>query len=332
MKTKNMTKLFAGISMIAAAQIALAGNITDINVSTLPDSQKIIKIRFDRDVISPSGFVTSTPSRIALDFAKTNIQLAQPVLEYADPLLNQITAAQNNDRSRIVLGLNKAAQYNTEVHGNEVWVFVTESSDRTITSAAISNNGNAHQKVSSSETVKQTVNSANIDFRKGAHNSGIVELNAPAFTGKPEVKQQRDRVIITLKNYPLPTQAQRSLDVADFSTPVKNITLKRIGNDAQLIIRNNGNWDFNTKAANGQFAFEVMPKSASTESSGLNANPNKSFRGRKISLDFQDVEVRTILQILAKESGVNIVASDSVNGKMTLSLKDVPWDQALDLV
>lgn len=183
-----MTKLFAGISMIAAAQIALAGNITDINVSTLPDSQKIIKIRFDRDVISPSGFVTSTPSRIALDFAKTNIQLAQPVLEYADPLLNQITAAQNNDRSRIVLGLNKAAQYNTEVHGNEVWVFVTESSDRTTTSAAISNNANARQKAGSSEAVKQTVNSANIDFRKGAHNSGIVELNAPDFTGKPEVK------------------------------------------------------------------------------------------------------------------------------------------------
>ena len=95
--------------------------------------------------------------------------MAQPVLEYADPLLNQITAAQNNDRSRIVLGLNKAAQYNTEVHGNEVWVFVTESSDRTTTSAAISNNANARQKAGSSEAVKQTVNSANIDFRKGAH-------------------------------------------------------------------------------------------------------------------------------------------------------------------
>ena len=137
---------------------------------------------------------------------------------------------------------------------------------------------------------------------------------------------------MTLKNHTLPTQAQRSLDVADFSTPVKKYYVKTYWNDAQLIIRNNGNWDFNTKAANSQFAFEVMPKSASTESSGLNANPNKSFRGRKISLDFQDVEVRTILQILAKESGVNIVASDSVNGKMTLSLKDVPWDQALDLV
>ena len=118
-----------------------------------------------------------------------------------------------------------------------------------------SNNANARQKAGSSEAVKQTVNSANIDFRKGAHNSGIVELNAPDFTGKPEVKQQRDRVIITLKNYPLPTQAQRSLDVADFSTPVKNITLKRIGNDAQLIIRNNGNLGFQYQSCKWSICF-----------------------------------------------------------------------------
>ena len=101
-----MTKFFASIGVAMAVQTAFAGNITDINVSTLPDSQKIIKIRFDRDVTSPSGFVTSAPARIALDFANTTIRLPQSVLEYADPLLNQITAAQNNDRSRIVLGLN----------------------------------------------------------------------------------------------------------------------------------------------------------------------------------------------------------------------------------
>ena len=325
-----MTKLFAGFSVALAVQTAFAGNITDINVSTLPDNQKIIKIRFDKDVTTPHGFVTSTPARIALDFANTNIRLPQPVLEYADPLLNQITAAQNNDRARVVLGLNKISQYNTEIRGNEVWVFVNESTDQT--NAAVANERAATPSTARAAQTYQAVSAANIDFRKGARNSGIIELSAPGFSGQPDIKQQRDRVVVTLKNHTLPTQAQRSLDVADFSTPVKNITLKRIGNDAQLIIRNNGNWDFNTKAANGQFAFEVMPKSASTESSGLNANPNKSFRGRKISLDFQDVEVRTILQILAKESGVNIVASDSVNGKMTLSLKDVPWDQALDLV
>ena len=331
MKTKHMTKLFAGFSVALAVQTAFAGNITDINVSTLPDNQKIIKIRFDKDVTTPHGFVTSTPARIALDFANTNIRLPQPVLEYADPLLNQITAAQNNDRARVVLGLNKISQYNTEIRGNEVWVFVNESTDQT--NAAVANERAATPSTARAAQTYQAVSAANIDFRKGARNSGIIELSAPGFSGQPDIKQQRDRVVVTLKNHTLPTQAQRSLDVADFNTPVQNVTLKRIGNSTQLIIRNsNANWDINTKASSGRFVFEVSPKAANTESGGLNQNANKSFKGRKISLDFQDVEVRTILQILAKESGVNIVASDTVKGTMTLSLKDVPWDQALDLV
>lgn len=331
MKTKHMTKLFAGFSVALAVQTAFAGNITDINVSTLPDNQKIIKIRFDKDVTTPHGFVTSTPARIALDFANTNIRLPQPVLEYADPLLNQITAAQNNDRARVVLGLNKISQYNTEIRGNEVWVFVNESTDQT--NAAVANERAATPSTARAAQTYQAVSAANIDFRKGARNSGIIELSAPGFSGQPDIKQQRDRVVVTLKNHTLPTQAQRSLDVADFNTPVQNVTLKRIGNSTQLIIRNNNtNWDINTKASSGRFVFEVSPKAANTESGGLNHNANKSFKGRKISLDFQDVEVRTILQILAKESGMNIVASDTVKGTMTLSLKDVPWDQALDLV
>ena len=331
MKTKHMTKLFAGFSVALAVQTAFAGNITDINVSTLPDNQKIIKIRFDKDVTTPHGFVTSTPARIALDFANTNIRLPQPVLEYADPLLNQITAAQNNDRARVVLGLNKISQYNTEIRGNEVWVFVNESTDQT--NAAVANERAATPSTARAAQTYQAVSAANIDFRKGARNSGIIELSAPGFSGQPDIKQQRDRVVVTLKNHTLPTQAQRSLDVADFNTPVQNVTLKRIGNSTQLIIRNNNtNWDINTKASSGRFVFEVSPKAANTESGGLNQNANKSFKGRKISLDFQDVEVRTILQILAKESGMNIVASDTVKGTMTLSLKDVPWDQALDLV
>ena len=331
MKTKHMTKLFAGFSVALAVQTAFAGNITDINVSTLPDNQKIIKIRFDKDVTTPHGFVTSTPARIALDFANTNIRLPQPVLEYADSLLNQITAAQNNDRARVVLGLNKISQYNTEIRGNEVWVFVNESTDQT--NAAVANERAATPSTARATQAYQAVSAANIDFRKGARNSGIIELSAPGFSGQPDIKQQRDRVVVTLKNHTLPTQAQRSLDVADFNTPVQNVTLKRIGNSTQLIIRNNNaNWDINTKASSGRFVFEVSPKAANTESDGLNQNANKSFKGRKISLDFQDVEVRTILQILAKESGVNIVASDTVKGTMTLSLKDVPWDQALDLV
>lgn len=332
MKTKRITKLFAGLSIAMAVQTAFAGNITDINVSTLPDNQKIIKIRFDRDITSPTGFVTSTPARIALDFANTNIRLPQSVLEYSDPLLNQITAAQNNNRARILLGLNKAGQYNTEIRGDEVWVYVSESADQTAPAPAYSTTAGAPVAAPRAAQASQAVSTANIDFRKGSRNSGIIELSAPTFSGSPEVKQERDRVVITLKNHPLPTQAQRNLDVGDFNTPVQNVTLKRIGNATQLIIRTKGNWDISTQSAAGRHTFEIVPKAATTESRGLRNNANKSFSGRKISLDFQDVEVRTILQILSKESGVNIVASDTVNGKMTLSLKDVPWDQALDLV
>lgn len=336
MNSRNIKKIFAAVSVGFAVQTAFAGNITDINVSSLPNNQKIIKIKFDKDVATPRGFITTTPARIALDFSNTNVQLPQPVLEYADPLINQITAAQNDSRARILLGLNKASQYNTEIKGNEVWVYVSEAADQTTRTPQQRNHTAVAAAPAASAAVtaprrEQAAASANIDFRKGARNSGIIELSAPGFTGQPDIKKQSDRITVTLKNHPLPAQAQRSLDVSDFNTPVRNVTMKRIGNDTQLVIRNQGSWDVNTQSANGRFSFEISQKT-NIASQGLSATPNKSFNGRKISLDFQDVEVRTILQILAKESGMNIVASDTVNGKMTLSLKDVPWDQALDLV
>ncbi len=319
-------------------QMASAGNITDINVSTLSNNQKVIKIKFDKDVVQPSGFITTTPARIALDFPSTGIQLVQPVLEYSDSLLNQITAAQNNDRARILLNLAKAGEYNTEIKGNEVWVYLDEATSQTTTSpqsaAKRSEMVSQTTPVQTEGTPKKTANSefANIDFRKGNRSSGIIELNIPGFEGKPVINQQSNSLTITLKNYPLPAQAQRNLDVTDFSTPVRIVTMKRLGNDTQIQIKTQGSWDVDTQSSGNRMSFTVSPK-LDIASQGFQAkNSNKSFKGRKVSLDFQDVEVRTILQILAKESGTNIVASDSVNGKMTLTLKDVPWDQALDLV
>ncbi|QEY24267.1 type IV pilus secretin PilQ [Neisseria animalis] len=321
MKRKHITTLLACLGMTAVLQTAYAGNITDINVSSLPDEQKIIKIRFDRDVVLPSGFISGTPTRIALDFADTRILLPQSVLEYADPLLNQITAAQNSNRARIVLGLNKTAQYTAEIRDEEVWVYISETADQNTASVSPPEN-----------TPYRPAETAHIDFRKGSGGSGIVELDISGFDGTPDIKEQRDRVIITLNNHAMPTQAQRSLDVGDFNTPVRNITLKRMGNATRLTILNNGLWEMKTRSAAGRYSFEIRPKSAEAFTDGTNSLTAKSFKGRKLSLDFQNIEVRTILQILAKESGMNIIASDSVGGKMTLSLKDVPWDQALDLV
>ena len=350
MNTK-LTKIISGLFIATAAfQTASAGNITDIKVSSLPNKQKIIKVSFDKEVVSPTGFVTSSPARIALDFEQTGISMDQQVLEYADSLLNKISAAQNSNRARLVLNLNKPSQYNTEVRGNEVWILINESSDTTSApvrapvqtmprtqpsspfSESVVSVSAPFSPAATQQTTAMPTKQTNIDFRKDSKNAGIVELAALGFSGQPDIRQQRDRVIITLKNHTLTTAQQRSLDVADFKTPVQNVTLKRINNDTQLIIKMTGNWEFINKSSSaGRFTFQILPKKQNIESNGLNNAP-KVFKGRKISLDFQDVEVRTILQILAKESGTNIVASDTVNGKMTLSLKDVPWDQALDLV
>lgn len=360
MNTK-LTKIISGLFVATAAfQTASAGNITDIKVSSLPNKQKIVKVSFDKEIVNPTGFVTSSPARIALDFEQTGISMDQQVLEYADPLLSKISAAQNSSRARLVLNLNKPGQYNTEVRGNKVWIFINESDDTVsaparpavkaapaapakqqaaapFTESVVSvsapfspakQQATASAKQQAATPAKQT----NIDFRKDGKNAGIIELAALGFAGQPDISQQHDHIIVTLKNHTLPTALQRSLDVADFKTPVQKVTLKRLNNDTQLIITTTGNWELvNKSAAPGYFTFQVLPKKQNLESGGVNNAP-KTFTGRKISLDFQDVEIRTILQILAKESGMNIVASDSVNGKMTLSLKDVPWDQALDLV
>ncbi|CKL33713.1 type IV pilus secretin PilQ [Neisseria meningitidis] len=374
MNTK-LTKIISGLFVATAAfQTASAGNITDIKVSSLPNKQKIVKVSFDKEIVNPTGFVTSSPARIALDFEQTGISMDQQVLEYADPLLSKISAAQNSSRARLVLNLNKPGQYNTEVRGNKVWIFINESDDPVppparpavkAAPAAPAKQQAAAPSTKSAVSVSEPFTPAkqqaaapftesvvsvsapfspakqqaaapakqtNIDFRKDGKNAGIIELAALGFAGQPDISQQHDHIIVTLKNHTLPTTLQRSLDVADFKTPVQKVTLKRLNNDTQLIITTAGNWELvNKSAAPGYFTFQVLPKKQNLESGGVNNAP-KTFTGRKISLDFQDVEIRTILQILAKESGMNIVASDSVNGKMTLSLKDVPWDQALDLV
>ena len=324
MKKLVAVEVFPILGMTLAVQSVFAGNITDINVSTLPNNQKIVKVKFDKDTVLPLNSMVNEPSsRVALDFPSTGVTLPQSTFEYADSLLNQVAAVKNGNNARVLLGLNRLGQYKAEVKGKEVWIYINEavSSSHTTPSTQIVNS-----KIASSE-----VAAVMVDFRKSGRSNGIVEIMTRKYQGKPDIKQNNGSLTITLKNYPLPVQAQRNLDVTDFSTPVRNVVLKRIGNDTQVVIKNQGAWAHSIKTMNDRLVVEITQKS-SVEGSGFPSNQNKSFKGNKVSLDFQDVDVRTVLQILAKESGMNIVASDSVTGKMTLTLKDVPWDQALDLV
>lgn len=324
----NFTKIMPLMAISMGLQAAYAGNITNINVSILPDQQRVIKVKFDRDVKQPMGFVTASPSRIALDFAGTGVQASQNQLSFNDTLLNQIVVAQNNDNARLLLGLTKEAEYNTQIKGNEIWIYVKESGSNSEPTRATTSTTTASQQFSGD---------FGLDFHKGANRSGVVDFRAGTDT-EPKVKVQSDRVVLTLKNYQISTQDQKNLDVTDFSTPVRTIAARRIGNDTEITVRNQGTWQHRlTPRSGGRYSLTIVP-TTNTVSAAAKAAMNdskkqkKNFNGKHLSLDFQDIEVRTVLQILAKESGINIVASDSVQGKMTLSLKDVPWDQALDLV
>lgn len=319
----NLKKTIAALSLSMAVQAAFAGNITDINVSVLADQQRVIKVKFDRDVVEPSGFITGSPARIVLDFPGTDVQLSQNTLSFNDTLLNQVVAAHSNGRTRVLLGLTKEGEYNTEVKGNEVWVYVSEASKAPSTTSARASNHSA-PAYSAPTDMPFT-----LDFHKGGAGSGVITY---AFDQKADAQVQvrNDRLIVLLKDYPISTQDQKNLDVTDFSTPVRNIVAKRMGKDTQIMITMQGGWSHKVNKKNGAQEIVVM-RSSNTASHGVQ-NKQQKFTGKNISLDFQNVEVRTILQILAKESGSNIVASDSVQGKMTLVLKDVPWDQALALV
>lgn len=324
MKT-NAIKLLSAAALGVMFQVSNAGNIVGINASVLPNQQRVIKVKFDSGAVEPTGFVTSNPSRIALDFPATGIQLAQPSQSFNDTFLRQLAAAQGNGNARVLLTLSQDGQYNAQVKGNEVWIYVNEAP---VTNTAVNR---AAAPAQQSEPVYTGNSSAvNIDFKKGSNNSGIVEYSS-GYPGQPKVKVQNDRLVITLKNYPLAAKDQRTFDVTDFSTPVRDVNVKRLGNDTQITIRNQGNWEHKITQSNGRNVVQITPvRNVTTAQIGRKAA--KSYKGKRISLDFQNVDVRTVLQILAKESGMNIVASDTVQGKITLSLRDVPWDQALDLV
>ena len=332
-------KLLSGLSLGLMLQTAWAGNITDIKVTSLTDSKKIVKIKFDRDVVEPKGFVTGTPPTIALDFGQTGINLAQQDFQYNDSLLGKILAAESNGRARLAIDLRNNSEYYTERKGDEIWVYITSKNapstvpesvkaSATTTSTVVKNTDNTSQLPSNNNAA--ALSGVGIDFRKGNGGRGEIALNLPTPNTRFDVKKTNDRLIITLPDTSISAAEQKKLDVTTFGTPVRFVNLTRNNAQTQLEIITSGPWSYQNKLENGRQVFHILPQSNVTQA-GL-SKKSQNFKGARVTLDFQNVEVRTILQILAKESGMNIVASDSVQGNMTISLKDVPWDQALQLV
>ncbi|MGL6070521.1 type IV pilus secretin PilQ, partial [Craterilacuibacter sp.] len=264
------------------------------------------------------------------DFSDTGSALPQPQVALPGPLLNNATVVAAGDRSRIVLSLAKASAYQARVEGNRVLVTLGNVEARPL--AASITAPVLERPVSMPATMAaSSAEVGQIDFRRGSDASGRVVIDLPNANSSTDVSRSGKSLIINL-GAPLPRRLERRLDVTDFGTPVQSIAANNQGKSSRIVLQNTGEWEFSSYQANKQLVVEVRKISSEQANAALMALGKSVYKGEKLSLNFQNVEVRAVLQTLAEFAGFNLVTGDTVTGTMTLRLKDVPWDQALDIV
>ncbi|SMP53080.1 type IV pilus secretin PilQ [Noviherbaspirillum suwonense] len=293
----------------------------------------IVKIAMKNPVQKPPiGFSITSPARIALDFAGTSSSLNTPVQEVGIGDVRSVNIVQAGERSRLVFNLNRPLNYATAVDGNTVIVTIdgTGGVPRAVNAAGVPV-AQAAQSTQAAPAGAPAGKPAirDIDFRRGTAGEGRVVIDLPGNQVGVDVRQQGQNIVVDFAKTALPEMLRRRLDVGDFGTPVRTITATSQGENVRMVIEPKGLWEHSAYQSDSQLVVEVRP---------LKEEPNKlsqgtqGYRGEKLSLNFQNVEVRAVLQVIADFTGLNIITSDTVAGNLTLRLKDVPWDQALDIV
>ena len=318
-------RLIAAIGLALSALAVQAQNaIESMNVSQ-QGASVVLKINLKNEPgNSPAGFLVANPPRVALDFPNTINALGRNSQDVGQGELRSINVVQVGDRSRVVLNLKSAVTYDTKVDGKSVLV--------TISAAASASGPSPTTAATFAESRVADGRSAlrDIDFRRGADGSGrvVVEL-ANSNTGV-DIRQQGQTLVVDFQKSQLPDNLRRRLDVGDFATPVQTINTFVQGDNVRMVIEPKGLWEHNAYQSDTQFVVEVKP---------IKEDPNKliqgsrgGYNGEKLSLNFQNIEVRAVLQVIADFTNLNIITSDTVGGNLTLRLKDVPWDQALDII
>jgi type IV pilus assembly protein PilQ len=329
-KTTQLTTLASSLLVASHFTWAAGNSITQIELLRSNGDQQVLAITLAKPAALPKSFSLSGPPRIAFDFSDTGSALPQPQVTLPGPLLNNATVVAAGDRSRVVLSLAKASTYQTRVEGNRVLVTLGNVEARPL--AASITAPTAERPVTMPASMASTSSEVSlIDFRRGNDASGRVVIDLPNANSSTDVSRSGKNLIINL-GAPLPRRLERRLDVTDFGTPVQNIDANSQGKSSRIVLQNAGEWEFSSYQANKQLVVEVRKISSEQANAALMALGKSVYKGDKLSLNFQNVEVRALLQTLAEFAGFNLVTGDTVTGTMTLRLKDVPWDQALDIV
>lgn len=316
--------LVLGVQAKAESTPPTSNTVLSVEPATLPGGKVVLRIGLKHALKNtPAGFSVGNPPRIALDLTDTGNGVGKNTIEANLGPLVSVNVIQAGNRTRLVLNLNRSVEYEAKIDGKYLLISLGDN----LAAASAPVNASPQFAEAAPATARHAIR--DIDFRRGPNGEGrIVTTLADAQTGI-NIRQQAKGVTVDFVDTELPKALQRRLDVADFATPVKIVESYALGDSTRMVIEPQGEWEYSAYQTDNQFIVEVRP---STDGARKTTDGRIKYTGEKLSLNFQNVEVRSVLQVIADFTGLNIIASDTVTGSLTLRLKDVPWDQALDLI
>jgi type IV pilus assembly protein PilQ len=309
----------------AMAQSNAARQLEAIDVQSLPGQILEVRLRLSDTPPEPMSFTIDNPARIALDLPDTSIGMEARRRDVNQGPLSTVLTAEANGRTRVVFNMVNMVAYDTRVVGDSIYVTLGREGTGASAAAFAAQSGAGGAAAAGSRSIN------NIDFRRGRNGAGqiVVDLSNPRTT--VDVREEGGRIIVDFQETTLPTNLMQRLDVTDFATPVATVDALRADSDARLIVTTAEAYEQVAYQTDNVFTLELAPPVEEPERLGI-FNENREYTGERLTLNFQDIETRAVLQLLADTSNLNIVVSDTVQGNVTLRLQNVPWDQALDIL
>lgn len=316
--------------LLASTISSAAVQMQDIEFSTLPGDKIEIRMIFDGAPPVPTGYTIEQPARLALDLSAVTSGLESKYHTLGSGNARSVTVVEAGDRTRVIVSMTELVAYSTRVEGNELFVLVGAQDGATMATTESEGLSESLNSSSTNYVSREQALIEDIDFRRGENGDGrvIVKLNDPGVG--VDVFSEGGNIRVEFTGAHIPESLQRRLDVTDFATPVLSIDALPEADNTVLMIESTGEYEYLAYQADELFTLEVKPLSSSELESNLDAVFR--YRGEKLSLNFQDIQIRSVLQLIADFADLNLVASDTVNGRITLRLKNVPWDQALDII
>ena len=320
-KKRNWPQALLCVWLTLAAFAVQAQGAIEAVTGSIQGGVEIVRIDLSQPLAAlPSGFSIQSPARIALDFPGVSNAIGRSTIDINQGNLKSVNVVQAGERTRVVLNLKQTTSYKAQLQGKSLLVVLDAVAGAAPAASAA--------PVFAESRSRDTLPLRDLDFRRGEEGSGRVIVALPNNQVGVDIRQQGQTLVVEFMKSTLPEGMRRRLDVSDFGTPVQTVTASQAGDRVRMVIQPKGQWVHSAYQSDEQFVVEV--KALKVDPSKLTQGPG--YNGQKLSLNFQNIEVRSLLQVIADFTNFNIVTSDSVTGGVTLRLQDVPWDQALDII